>query len=165
MPRAGMPDRFGLGNRNPWPAAGIARLLRPTAICQRVAERGIAVIETFYPDAVGQPCSPRQQQTSDQPAGTVVQEGRSAVARRFSVTVPKHDRQMNHWAHISKETKAWLATRPADRFAFVFMPTHASWLNLVKGFFSRRWRARCSVRLASHRRLNSRHDSRLSRWR
>jgi hypothetical protein len=30
-----------------------ARLLRPTAMCQRVAERGMAVIEAVYPDAIG----------------------------------------------------------------------------------------------------------------
>src|ERR1700760_4527574 len=43
----------------------------------------------------------------------------------------------NHSAHISKETKAWLATRPAGRFEFTFTPKHGSWLNLVKGFFSK----------------------------
>ena len=30
----------------------------------------------------------------------------------------------NHSAHISRETKAWLATRPAGRFEFTFTPTH-----------------------------------------
>ena len=34
----------------------------------------------------------------------------------------------NHSAHRSKETRAYLATRP-NRFTFVFTPTHASWLN------------------------------------
>jgi transposase len=43
----------------------------------------------------------------------------------------------NHSAHISKETKAWLDTRPEGRFSFVFTPKHASWLNLVEGFFSK----------------------------
>ena len=37
----------------------------------------------------------------------------------------------NHSAHISKETKAWLADRPAGRFEFIFTPKHGSWLNLV----------------------------------
>src|SRR5579862_6970932 len=41
----------------------------------------------------------------------------------------------NHSAHVSKETKAWLATRPAHRFEFTFTPTHGSWLNLIEGFF------------------------------
>src|ERR1700680_185497 len=41
----------------------------------------------------------------------------------------------NHSAHISKETKAWLATRPG-RFEFTFTPKHGSWLNLGEGFFS-----------------------------
>ena len=57
-----------------------ARLLRPTAICQRVAERGMAVIETVYPDAIEHPYASRQrQQTPSQPARTVVHDGRSAV--------------------------------------------------------------------------------------
>ena len=43
----------------------------------------------------------------------------------------------NHSAHISKETKAWLATHPAGRFEFTFTPKHGSWLNLVEGFFSK----------------------------
>src|SRR6266550_6474614 len=43
----------------------------------------------------------------------------------------------NHSAHISKETKAWLAEQPVGRFTFTFTPTHGSWLNLVEGFFSK----------------------------
>jgi len=43
----------------------------------------------------------------------------------------------NHSAHISKETKAWLAKQPEGRFTFVFTPKHGSWLNLIEGFFSR----------------------------
>jgi len=43
----------------------------------------------------------------------------------------------NHSAHISKETKAWLANQPPRRFEFTFTPTHGSWLNLIEGFFSK----------------------------
>jgi len=43
----------------------------------------------------------------------------------------------NHSAHISKETRAWLDTRPAGRFEFTFTPKHGSWLNLIEGFFSK----------------------------
>jgi transposase len=43
----------------------------------------------------------------------------------------------NHSAHISKETRTWLAEQPAGRFEFTFTPTHGSWLNLVEGFFSK----------------------------
>jgi transposase len=43
----------------------------------------------------------------------------------------------NHSAHISKETKTWLAQQPAGRFEFTFTPKHGSWLNLVEGFFSK----------------------------
>src|SRR3979411_996327 len=43
----------------------------------------------------------------------------------------------NHSAHISKETKAWLAAQPWHRFEFTFTPVHGSWLNLIEGFFSK----------------------------
>lgn len=42
----------------------------------------------------------------------------------------------NHSAHISKETRAYLATIP-NRFEFVFTPKHGSWLNLVESFFGK----------------------------
>lgn len=42
----------------------------------------------------------------------------------------------NHSAHISKETQSYLATRP-QRFQFVFVPKHGSWLNLVENVFSK----------------------------
>ena len=47
----------------------------------------------------------------------------------------------NHSAHISKETKAWIASQPEGRFTFVFTPKHGSWLNLVEGFFSKMGRS------------------------
>jgi transposase len=43
----------------------------------------------------------------------------------------------NHSAHISKETKAWLAAQPDGRFELTFTPKHGSWLNLIEGFFSK----------------------------
>jgi transposase len=63
----------------------------------------------------------------------------------------------NHSAHISKETKAWLATQPESRFTFVFTPKHGSWLNLVEGFFSKMARSvlRC-IRVASKDELKAR---------
>jgi transposase len=60
----------------------------------------------------------------------------------------------NHSAHISKETKAWLAKQPVGRFQFAFTPTHGSWLNLVEGFFSKL--ARCCVTSASNPKRSSR---------
>src|SRR5262249_35905589 len=42
----------------------------------------------------------------------------------------------NHSAHISRETRAWLAAQPAGRFEFTFTPKHGSWLSLVESFFS-----------------------------
>jgi len=42
----------------------------------------------------------------------------------------------NHSAHISKETMAYLATKP-NRFVYVHTPKHGSWLNLVETLFSK----------------------------
>jgi transposase len=59
----------------------------------------------------------------------------------------------NHSAHISKETRNWLATRPAGRFDFTFTPTHGSWLNLIEGFFSKFARS-----VLHHIRVASKHE-------
>jgi transposase-like protein len=42
----------------------------------------------------------------------------------------------NHSAHISKETRAYLATRP-NRFQYVLTPKHGSWLNIVETLFGK----------------------------
>ena len=42
----------------------------------------------------------------------------------------------NHSAHISKETRAYLATVP-NRFEFIFTPKHGYWLNLIESFFGK----------------------------
>jgi transposase len=42
----------------------------------------------------------------------------------------------NHSAHISRETMAYLASRPG-RFEYVHTPKHGSWLNLVECTFSK----------------------------
>ena len=63
----------------------------------------------------------------------------------------------NHSAHISKETNAWLATRPEGRFTLVFTPKHGSWLNLVEGFFSKMARSMLRhIRVASKAELKQR---------
>jgi transposase len=63
----------------------------------------------------------------------------------------------NHSAHVSKETKAWLAEQPAGRFEFTFTPKHGSWLNLVEGFFSKLARSVLRhIRVASKRELKDR---------
>jgi transposase len=53
---------------------------------------------------------------------------------------PEHQRIRllldNHSAHISRETRGYLDTVP-QRFEFVFMPTHGSWLNMVENQFSK----------------------------
>jgi transposase len=59
----------------------------------------------------------------------------------------------NHSAHISKETIAWLATRPLGRFEFTFTPKHGSWLNLIEGFFSKFARS-----VLRHIRVTSKHE-------
>jgi transposase len=63
----------------------------------------------------------------------------------------------NHSAHISKETNAWLATRPEGRFTLVFTPKYGSWLNLVEGFFSKMARSMLRhIRVASKVELKQR---------
>ena len=42
----------------------------------------------------------------------------------------------NHSAHISKETRAFLAVHP-NRFQYVLTPKHGSWLNIVVTLFGR----------------------------
>ena len=63
----------------------------------------------------------------------------------------------NHSAHISKETRTWLAGRPEHRFEFVFTPKHGSWLNLIEGFFSKLARSVLRhIRVASKQELKDR---------
>ena len=59
----------------------------------------------------------------------------------------------NHAAHISKETKTWLAAQPDGRFEFTFTPKHGSWLNLIEGFFSKFARS-----VLRHIRVTSKHE-------
>lgn len=42
----------------------------------------------------------------------------------------------NHSAHISKETRGYLVTKP-NRFIYVHTPVHGSWLNLVETLFGK----------------------------
>jgi hypothetical protein len=42
----------------------------------------------------------------------------------------------NHSAHISKETRSYLATLP-NRFKYIHTPKHGSWLNLVETLFGK----------------------------
>jgi transposase len=63
----------------------------------------------------------------------------------------------NHSAHISKETKAWLATQREGRFQFTFTPKHGSWLNLIEGFFSKLARSVLrQIRVSSKQELKDR---------
>ena len=59
----------------------------------------------------------------------------------------------NHSAHITRETRAWLDTRPAGRFDLTFTPKHGSWLNLIEGFFSKFARS-----VLRHIRVASKHE-------
>jgi transposase len=59
----------------------------------------------------------------------------------------------NHSAHVSREITAWLAAQPPGRFTFTFTPTHASWLNLIEGFFSKLARS-----MLRHIRVTSKHE-------
>ena len=62
----------------------------------------------------------------------------------------------NHSAPISRETMAYLATRPG-RFVYVHTPKHGSWLNLIEGAFSKMARTFLRhIRVASLDELKSR---------
>ncbi len=58
----------------------------------------------------------------------------------------------NHSAHVSKETQAYLLSKP-NRFEFVFTPKHGSWLNLIEMFFSKLARS-----LLSHIRVQTKEE-------
>jgi transposase len=62
----------------------------------------------------------------------------------------------NHSAHISRETRAFLATLP-NRFEFTFTPKHGSWLNLIESFFGKMARTLLrGIRVASADELRAR---------
>ena len=62
----------------------------------------------------------------------------------------------NHSSHISKETRAYLATRPG-RFQYVHTPKHGSWLNLIECAFSKMARTFLRhIRVASTAELKTR---------
>jgi transposase len=62
----------------------------------------------------------------------------------------------NHSAHISKETMAYLATRPG-RFEYVHTPKHGSWLNLIEMAFSKMARSFLRhIRVSSKQELKER---------
>ena len=62
----------------------------------------------------------------------------------------------NHSAHISKETRAYLASVP-NRFEFIFTPKHGSCLNITETFFSKMARSFLrGIRVASKDELRKR---------
>lgn len=62
----------------------------------------------------------------------------------------------NHSAHISRETRAFLAMLP-NRFEFTFTPKHGSWLNLIESFFSKMAKTLLrGIRVASANELQAR---------
>lgn len=96
--------------------------------------------------------------------GTVVDRHRSrefvAFLKTLDAHYPAHTKVRmildNHSAHISKETRAYLATVP-NRFEFVFTPKHGSWLNLIETFFSKMTRSMLrGIRVASKEELKER---------
>jgi transposase len=80
-----------------------------------------------------------------------------AFLKKLDSAYPEHHKIRlvldNHSAHISKETRSYLETRP-QRFVFVFTPTHGSWLNLVENQFSKMTRTMLrGIRVASKQEL------------
>jgi transposase len=64
----------------------------------------------------------------------------------------------NHSAHISRQTRSFLATLP-NRFEFTFTPKHGSWLNLIESFFGKMAKTLLrGIRVASADELKARID-------
>ena len=64
----------------------------------------------------------------------------------------------NHSAHISRQTRSFLATLP-NRFEFTFTPKHGSWLNLIESFFGKMAKTLLrEIRVASAEELKARID-------
>ncbi len=64
----------------------------------------------------------------------------------------------NHSAHISRQTRTFLATQP-NRFEFTFTPKHGSWLNLIESFFAKMAKTLLrGIRVASADELKARID-------
>jgi transposase len=62
----------------------------------------------------------------------------------------------NHSAHLSKETRAWLAQHP-NRFKYVLTPTHGSWLNIAETLFGKMARTFLKhIRVGSRQELKDR---------
>ena len=62
----------------------------------------------------------------------------------------------NHSSHVSKETRAFLATKP-NRFTYVHTPKHGSWLNLAENLFGKMARTFLNhIRVASWEELRNR---------
>jgi hypothetical protein len=117
---------------------------------------------------------PQRAATIDDPAASKAASGLGRAARRSSQPLHRGQRfdtgqsalcakildnsrrlrsNRPHSAHISKETKAWLAEQAAGRFGLTFTPKHGSWLNLVEGFFSKLDRS-----VLRHIRFASKHE-------
>jgi transposase len=64
----------------------------------------------------------------------------------------------NHSAHISRQTRSFLATLP-NRFEFTFTPKLGSWLNLIESFFAKMAKTLLrGIRVASADELKARID-------
>ena len=67
-------------------------------------------------------------------------------------------------AHISRETFAYLETRP-NRFEYVHTPKHGSWLNLVETAFSKMARTFLRhIRVSSKEELKDRIAKGIQEW-
>ena len=80
-----------------------------------------------------------------------------AFLQKLDGAYPEHQKIRllldNHSAHVSRETRDYLDSVP-QRFVFVFMPTHGSWLNLVENLFSKMTRSMLrGIRVASKQEL------------
>ena len=66
----------------------------------------------------------------------IPQASRCRLSGQHQAIKLRQDPRQSSAAHISRETRAWLDTRPPGRFDFTFTTKHGSRLNLIEGFSS-----------------------------
>ena len=61
---------------------------------------------------------------------------RMSTYEERAAAVPRNQRKERMTVSVSRETRAYLATRP-NRFKYVVTPKHGSWLNIVETLFGK----------------------------
>ena len=136
------------------------RTCRPGPACMRPSHASMNISATArsacWPESISSPARfsrPRQGPSPQSRIHRIPQASRRRLSGPTAIKLIPD----NHSAHISKETRAWLADQPTHRFEFIFTPKHGSWLNLIEGFFSKLTRSVLRhIRVTSKQELKNR---------